>query len=187
MCALIAIATWNLVRRGSEEPRRTACGPVGRTAPSPAVPGARGAQIGGYSLLFYPYPAEERLSFRIRGPGYPTLVAIFARDRSAQVTLEGYRCRDGKKLRFWFRPGKPFRNLPVSTADLERSGDLSPKISFAGHTELTSTGAEVTTGYANFSTLGRWAISIKQDGETIGSVVIGLTGYSHPFTDPLSR
>ncbi len=68
-------------------------------------------------LAVYPYTS-----------GSPTKTIVMARGRLARpVTLRGWNCSSASPLRFWYREGLPFSQLPVTAAQLRRTGSLSPR------------------------------------------------------------
>jgi len=81
------------------------------------------------------------------------------------LSLQGWRCPDGKPLRFWYREGLPFAEVPVSRKALETTGDLiaplephDRSIDYTGYMLLTSTGT--------------WDVAVFSNGRAIGHVVI---------------
>lgn len=94
-----------------------------------------------------------------------TIVAISARrPLAAPVTLEGWDCASGQRLRFWYgHPDNPFSSLPVSAAQLARTGDLVATLRPSRRTGYP--------GYMLFTHPGRWKVAVFQGNRQSGEVV----------------
>jgi hypothetical protein len=101
-----------------------------------------------------------------------TAIEPIARSGPAQVVLRGWRCSDGRRLRFWF-----------SDSQLPFSGRGS-------QSELASTGSERltlrlaylrrngfgTVGYFLFSSPGKWVVEARQGRAVRGTVLFDFPG-----------
>jgi hypothetical protein len=99
-------------------------------------------------------------------PGYPTKAVVVAqrpiRDR---VVLRGWDCASGSRLRFWYRDGLPFTDLPVPAASLRATGSLS-----AAFGPWPARGMH--GGYLMFWHSGGWKITVYEHGRLIGSAIV---------------
>lgn len=141
-------------------PAAVACG-----GPTPLVPDPLGEQGNGVLLgpLFFRdwAPDETRAVIPTFTPGYPTKVLILGRGSSAApVTLEGWRCATGQRLRFWY-DGGVLPAPPLSAAAFASLGDPAPV--------LVANGAY--TGYMLFTASGRWKIAVSQNGKALGTAI----------------
>jgi hypothetical protein len=113
-------------------------------------------------LSFHPYPYA---------PGFPTKMIIRAEHDLAQpVVMRGYRCSDGKPLRFQFTYGGDTLPTPPYT-DHQMQQVL-------GHTAAAlhpMTAGGDMGGYALFSSEGQWAITLERSGTVLGLVRINVT------------
>jgi hypothetical protein len=102
---------------------------------------------------------------------YPRKVLIFLREPlTAPVTLRGWRCSDGKPLRFWYRGGPvPLPSNPASAKNMATAGDLVSKLEATEPPIVSPTLGY--PGYILFSAPGRWIVIVEQDGEAVGSSV----------------
>ena len=117
-------------------------------------------------LLFYAHAGPE--THAIVGDfqaGLPTKVAISARQPlTTPVTLEGWDCTSGQRLRFWYgHPDNPFPSLPVSAAQLVPTGDLVATLQPSGRTGYP--------GYMLFTHPGRWKVDVFQGQQRSGELV----------------
>ncbi len=105
-------------------------------------------------LSFHPYPYA---------PGDPTKMIIHAEHALAQpVVMRGYRCSDGKPLRFQFTYGGD--TLPTPPYSVHQMQDVF------GHTDAAlhpMTAGGDMGGYALFSSTGRWAITLQRGGTVL--------------------
>ncbi len=113
-------------------------------------------------VSFHPYPYA---------PGFPTKVIIRAEHDLAQpVVMRGYRCSDGKPLRFHFSYGGD--TLPTPPFSDHQMQEV------LGHTDAAlhpmTAGADLG-GYALFSSQGQWAITLERSGTVLGLVRIDVT------------
>jgi len=98
--------------------------------------------------------------------GSPTKTIVMAQSRLARpVVLRGWNCASGSPLRFWYREGLPFTHLPVTPAELRRTGSLSPTF---GPWPVRG----MRGGYFMFWTTGLWKIVAYRDGRAIGAAVV---------------
>lgn len=113
-------------------------------------------------LSFHPYPYA---------PGFPTKMIVYAEHDLAQpVVTRGYRCSDGKPLRFQFTYGGDTLPTPPYT-DHQMQQVL-------GHTDAAlhpMTAGGDMGGYALFSSAGQWAITLEQGKTVLGLVRIDVT------------
>lgn len=147
--------------------------PDGSTAiacggPTPLVPDPLGEQGNGVllgPLFFRDWGPEETRAVDTRFmPGYPTKVLILGRGSSAApVTLEGWRCVTGQRLRFQYAGGVP--DPPLSAAEFASFGDPAPVLASNG----------TYTGYMLFTASGKWKIVVSQNGKVLGTAIFQVT------------
>ena len=143
-----------------------ACGPPSNLGPSGHP------QVGPLVLGFY--TNGENTTGRAKSvfdPGYPTKVLLYTLGRrrlQSVLTLRGRSCAGGKSLRFWYRGSRPFTQLPVSTSELERTGDLDQRLGTRRYGEWR--------GYMLFTKAGRWKITVSRRARPLGSVVVEVGG-----------
>lgn len=115
-------------------------------------------------------------------PGVPTKVPIAVeKPLERNVTLKGWRCSDGRPLRFWYeRGGLPF---PVQYAR-DDAGNLTMvpdvrAIETAGDPIATleaprfpGSGINAYGGYFLFTTPGKWKVSAFQGDQLLASVIL---------------
>jgi hypothetical protein len=149
----LATAAFACTAAVAEPQARIACRQA--TPVDPSAPLGRAVPLGRVVWLSV-YP------FR---PGYPTKTIIRARHRlGAQLTIRGWSCATGSSLRFWYRNGSlPFTQLPVSSAELRRSGTLSPTF---------ARGTFVRMGYFMFWRSGLWKIAAYRNGHQLASAIV---------------
>ena len=126
------------------------------TPVDPSAPLGRAVPLG-HLLWLAVYPFQS---------GYPTKTIVRAQHHplTRRITIRGWRCGVGSRLRFWYRDGSPpFAHLPVTTAGLQRTGTLS--LSFPR-------GEFVRTGYFMFWQTGRWKIAAYRDGQKIATAIV---------------
>jgi hypothetical protein len=85
----------------------------------------------------------------------------------SSLALQGWRCPDGKPLRFWYREGLPFTEVPVSRKALETTGDLVAPLE--PHNRSID-----YTGYMLFTSTGTWDVAVLSGARAIGHVVIDV-------------
>jgi len=137
---------------GANAPSCTRPDGIGSTN-RPVQVGKAGAPTIG-PLSFHPYPYA---------PGFPTKMILDAEHDLAQpVEMRGYRCSDGKPLRFQFTyGGDTLPNPPYSVHQMQDA---------FGHTDAAlhpMTAGGDMGGYALFSSAGRWAITLQRGGTTL--------------------
>ena len=99
-------------------------------------------------------------------PGYPTKMVVMAQARLHKpVVLRGWSCADGTPLRFWYRDGLPFAQLPVAADELRRTGSLRAR--FGPWPARGMHG-----GYLMLWRQGRWKIEAYRDGRRVGTAIV---------------
>jgi hypothetical protein len=111
----------------------------------------------------------------VAGQGYGAIKAVVQPNRhghSARAVLRGWRCSDGRPLRFWF-----------SNAQLPFSGRGSvEQLASTGSKRLTLRLAYLrrqhfdTVGYVLFSSPGKWVVEARSLGRVLGTA---LFDFSH--------
>lgn len=91
-------------------------------------------------------------------------------DLAQLAVMRGYRCSDGKPLRFQFTDGDdalptpPFSEHQMQNVLRHTDAALHPMTAGADH-----------GGYALFSSTGRWAITLERGGTVLGLIQISVT------------
>jgi hypothetical protein len=100
-------------------------------------------------------------------PGYPTKTIVVAqRAIEGRVTLRGWDCASGNRLRFWYREGSPFLHLPVTAAALRRTGSLTA-------TWTSPWRKKAMTGlYLMFWHEGLWKLTVYHRRHKLGSAIV---------------
>ena len=159
--ALVATLTANgLQARGS-----ASCGAPSKLGPN-GFP-----RVGALVFGFYNYPANTTgRAHSIFTPGYPTKVVLQLRPHRplrTRLILQGWNCSTGKRLRFWYdRERLPFNHLPATTEQLEQTGALVQI--------LRADRKAGFHGYMLFTQPGRWKVTVRRPGATLGSVVVAV-------------
>ncbi len=102
-------------------------------------------------------------------PGSPTKVPIAVeKPLEYNVTLKGWRCSDGRTLRFWYerRGAWPFPSPDVRA--LETAGDPVATLE-------ASPGTNAYGGYFLFTSPGKWKISAFVGDEVFASAILVVT------------
>jgi hypothetical protein len=153
--------------------------PCGKTTPlesvSPEVaPGARAGPIWFIAGGRPGKPATVILEPDYPTALHPTKVLIFLREPlTAPVTLRGWRCSDGKVLRFWYRDAPiPLASNPASPDELATAGEAVAKLEAIEPPIVSPTLGY--PGYILFSAPGRWIVAVQRKGKTIGSSVFRI-------------
>lgn len=112
-------------------------------------------------------------------PGYPTKIVTFVLKRVRKsLTLRGWRCTDGKPLRFWYgdpkrpNPWPPWEDtaFPLTQQQLETLGSLTANLPpTPGPTKATRYGYG---GYILFSSEGDWKIQLRQGSRLVGAFLM---------------
>jgi hypothetical protein len=154
-----------------------ACGAVSTLSPSLAPGHNPGVVIG--PLFFDTFGARTDGAAVISDftPGYPYKVLIEpTAEISTPVHLEGWKCIDGGRLRFWYHDGNPFSQVPVSERQLASTGDIIANI---GPTIASPSGGFADyTGYMLFTGTGKWKIDVSRNQVSFGSAVFDVR--AHP-------
>jgi hypothetical protein len=79
--------------------------------------------------------------------------------------LSGFRCGDGRSLRFWYGHQDLPPPPPLTQQQLQDLGDLGPTLPPA------SAGVD-HTGYVSFSGPGQWEITLAQSGVRLGVLAV---------------
>jgi hypothetical protein len=128
---------------------------------------------------------------------YPTPVFIEAKTPASLslVVLQGWRCSDGRVLRFWapstgphdYRASatevasreQPFKHVPVSAAALAAAGKLTyavrPRALHHGVPCGQATPC-LDGGYLLFSSPGKWVVQGEFGSKVVGTAVFDLPG-----------
>ncbi len=124
-------------------------------------------------LWFFPAVGKRQTTGQIRFvPGVPTKIPIEPKTLlQSSVSLRGWRCSDGKPLRFWYKAGLPFAPIPNAAA-LEKSGDVLATLEPSGSRDGVPVGY---TGYLLFTSSGKWNVSVSQQGHPDADVVFDVT------------
>ena len=111
-------------------------------------------------LSFHPYPYQA---------GYPTKMIIHVvHDVPQPVVLRGYRCTDGRVLRFnYTRDPSTLPTPPYTAQQLQELGDLVATL------RPVPAGAD-TGGYALFSSAGQWLVTLARSGTIVGVLRIDV-------------
>src|SRR5712692_7375447 len=142
-------------------------GGAGASASTSAISCARATPVDQSAPLGHAVPVRRVLWLAVYPytSGSPTKTIVMAQARLTRpVTLRGWNCASGSPLRFWYREGLPFSHLPVTAAQLHRTGSLSPR--FGPWPARGMRG-----GYLMFWTTGLWKIVAYQDGRAIGTAI----------------
>lgn len=128
-------------------------------------------RVGPLIFGFYNYPANTTgRAHSIFTPGYPTKVVLQLtphRPLLTRLILQGWNCSTGKRLRFWYdRERLPFSHLPATTEQLEQTGALVQI--------LRADRKAGFHGYMLFTQPGRWKVTVRKTGVTLGSVVVAV-------------
>ena len=128
-------------------------------------------RVGPLVFGFYNYPANTTgRAHSTFMPGYPTKVVLQLkphRPLRTRLILQGWNCSTGKRLRFWYdRERLPFSNLPATTEQLEQTGALVQT--------LRADRKAGFHGYMLFTKPGRWKVTVRKPGVTLGSVVVAV-------------
>jgi hypothetical protein len=134
------------------------------------------------------------------GNGYPTPVVVGANNSTSlsRVVLRGWRCSDGRLLRFWFYVHKttefspqevareePFANHrgPVSNAALASTGTFTVTARLRSMLDGSFCGGRYThpancvrEGDLMFSSPGKWVIQAQHGSRVVGTAVFDLHG-----------
>jgi hypothetical protein len=160
LALLVAFTGSELQARGS-----VSCG-------APSKLGSSGfPRVGPLVFGFYNYPANTTgRAHSTFTPGYPTKVVLQLtphRPLRTRLILQGWNCSTGKRLRFWYdRQRLPFSHLPATTEQLEQTGALVQI--------LRADRKAGFHGYMLFTQPGRWKVTIRKPGLTLGSVVVAV-------------
>jgi hypothetical protein len=134
----------------------------------------------------------------IYGNGYPTGSVVGANGATdlSRVVLRGWRCSDGRLLRFWFYFHKgdegadatqesPFANHhgPVSSSALASTGTFTLIVRLRSLLDGSLCGGAYThpascfmQGYLMFSSPGKWVIQAQDGKKILGTAVFDLHG-----------
>ena len=156
----VAAAGWSETGRS-----KAACGSPSPVANFGAV--GRGAALGPLVLRFN--DAQDGLARRLYAPGFPTRVVIRGRTPlKSDLTLRGYQCASGQRLRFWYRaePLEFANGFPATDEELQQKGDLS--LRFPATKKIGGT----YSGYMLFWAPGKWRLVVSAGGTTVASVVV---------------
>lgn len=138
------------------------------------------------------------------GNGYPTGSVIGANRSTSlsRVVLRGWRCSDGRLLRFWFyfyknrppefsspeqatRQEEPFANHhgPVSSAALASTGTFTVTTRLRSLLDGSLCGGRYThpancvmQGYLMFSSPGKWVVQAQHGSKVVGTAVFDAPG-----------
>lgn len=148
---------------GPTETARPVCGPPSLLSAEESVESEPAARVG--ELLFFAFGSGPRAQTAYI-PGYPTKVLLHLTEGlESPLSLQGWRCPNGRPLRFWYREGLPFTDVPVSRRALETTGDLiAPLEPYTRSVDYT--------GYMLFTSRGTWDVAVLSHGRAIGHVVI---------------
>ncbi len=153
-------------------PEPVACGEPTALVAYPGLPRSRGALVG--PLLFETVIlGEDRAAINSFLPGHPTKVVMQrVRAVNTPLTLEGWECSSGQRLRFWYRECCPFpsSSLPVTEEQLASTGDLVATLP-PGESSTPDRGYAYG-GYMLFTKPGKWKVSVSQSGQLLGSIVV---------------
>jgi hypothetical protein len=125
----------------------------------PSAPLGRAAPLGRILwLAIYPFQ-----------PGYPTKTIVMSQRRIGRpIAIRGWNCISGNPLRFWYREGEPFLQVPVTALTLRRRGDF--RVRFGPW----PTGA-MRGGYSMFWRAGLWKVVAYRDGRKIATAIVRTT------------
>lgn len=142
---------------------RPLCGPPSPLRPESSIESEPAARVG--QLLFLALGSGPRAETAYI-PGYPTKELLHLTEGlESPLALQGWRCSDGRPLRFWYREGLPFAEVPVSRKALETTGDLIAPLE--PHDRSID-----YTGYMLFTSTGTWDVAVLSGDRVIGHVVI---------------
>jgi hypothetical protein len=127
-------------------------------------------RVGPLLFGFYNYPANTTgRAHSTFTPGYPTKVVLQLkphRPLQTRLILQGWNCSTGKRLRFWYDRGALPFSLPAATEQFERTGAL---------VQVLRTDRKAGFhGYMLFTQPGRWKVTVRKPGVTLGSVVVAV-------------
>lgn len=112
-------------------------------------------------LSFHPYPYDA---------GYPTKMIIHAEvDQTQPLVLHGYRCTDGRTLRFSYDQDALPAQPPYTEHQLQTLGDVAETLKpirapYGDH-----------LGYALFSSSGQWLITVTEGSTTLGMLRVDVS------------
>jgi hypothetical protein len=151
------------------ETARPTCGRPSLLKREESIESEPAARVGPLLFVLGGGPRAETAYLR----GYPTKELLHLTEGvESPLSLQGWRCPDEKPLRFWYREGPPFAEVPVPRNALETTGDLIARLE--PHDRSID-----YTGYMLFTSTGIWDIAVLSEGRVTGHVVIkviaGLT------------
>ena len=139
LAATLATAALAGVPQTAGSARTVQCGgptPIDRSAPI-----GRARPLGNVLWLgVYPFTS-----------GYTTKVLVMAQRRIGKISIRGWNCANGARLRFWYRDGGPPTVGPSPAATIRKTGTL--RTSFGPWDAATARG-----GYFMFWRPGLWKI-----------------------------
>ncbi len=108
-------------------------------------------------------------------PGYPTKTVIEPNSHGhlPQVVLRGWRCSDGRLLRFWFADAAllPFTHEPAGSARLASTGSKRLTLGLARLRRQHF----VSVGYFMFSSPGKWVVEARKGSRVLGTAVFDFS------------
>ncbi len=169
-CSVSLPPSGKTVSNSSPAPTAIACGD-----PTPLVKVGQGYAAPAGPLRFAGSFRAGRAEIGDFRPGVPYKLPIQLQlGLETPLTLQGWRCSDGHALRFWYRKsGDPFWELQHGKT-LETLGDLIATLEPAGVSEPGQPPPGYG-GYFLFTNLGKWKVSVAQQGQLLGSVVFLVT------------
>ena len=147
-----------------------ACG-AGSSVSTSAISCARATPVDQSAPLGHAVPLRRVLWLAVYPymSGSPTKTIVMAQGRLVKpVVLRGWSCSSGSPLRFWYREGLPFAQLPVTAAALRRTGSFSPKFG------PWPARRAMRGGYLMFWTTGLWKVVAYQDGRQVGTAILAV-------------
>jgi hypothetical protein len=176
------------VRRRLSPAAATACSaPATPTVSTPT--GLRSARAVGHVLW---------ISAPYYGAGFPTNSFLGANKSAglSRVVLRGWRCSDGRLLRFWFlthekrdftggpaqvaRREEPFAHVPVSSVALASTGTFTLTVRLRALLDGVACGSAGANcflgGYLMFSSPGKWVVQAQHGSKIVGTAVFNLRG-----------
>ena len=175
IATVVALALSGQVDRRTVRAAGTDCGDPSPLSdfPDPDFP-ARAAHVGPLWFVGVGEGDVARTPLRL---GYPAKVLAAVEQRLAQpVTLRGRRCDDGRPLRF-LPHGFPWRSLPVSIHALQTTGDFETRLAPGRPPQIRPLGYPVPM---EFTSPGRWAVTVEQAGRLVGTLVVELQPDPYP-------
>lgn len=164
-------ATSNAKSHAAPPAASVAGSPIACGDPTPLVSSESIGQPAAYSTA---WAVAGPLRFAVYGlqgfrPGTLTKVPIVVeKPLERNVTLKGWRCSDGRPLRFWYgRSGLPFDPVPDVRA-LETAGDPIATLEARG----PGSGINAYGGYFLFTTPGKWKVSAFLGDQLLAAVVL---------------